>query len=391
MKKSIQILILLIIFTTTVFSQEEKKQKNYSINGYITNMQSTMIVDSINGNWINDNLIHNRLNFNWFPSNSFTVKVGARIRFFSGETLKHTPNYAENIEKDNGIIDLNWNVLSEQSFLLNSQIDRANVSYEKGNLNITLGRQRINWGRSFVWNPNDVFNSYSFFDFDYPEKPGSDALRIQYYTGASSSAEFVVKADSAKKVSAAALYKFTIKNYDLQFMGGMLNEQDYVIGTGWEGNLKSISFKGEATYLHPKTNFNDTTGLFVASTSLSYGFSNSMFFQVEFLYNQQSKKSDFTSYLNQTLSVKNLSFTEYNLFGSITYPISPLLNATLSAMYYPQVKGFYIGPSFTYSLAENLDFAVIAQTFRINDFVNPLTQKKGLNMSFVFLQLKYSF
>lgn len=391
MKKAFKLFTLLLLITKSIFAQKEDKQKKYSIDGYVTNMQSVMFQDSITGNWINDNLIHNRFNFSWFPNDNFTVKVGARIRFFSGETVKYTPDYGKNMQKDNGIVDLNTNIFSENSFLLNTQIDRAFISYEKENFNITLGRQRINWGRSFVWNPNDIFNSYSFFDFDYPEKPGSDALRIQYYTSATSSAEFVFKADSSQKVSYAGMYRFSLGNYDIQVMGGQINEQDYVIGAGWEGSLKSISFKGEATYLHPKTNFKDTTGLLVACTSLSYGFPNSAFLQFEFLYNQQSQKADFTSYLNKSLTVKNLSFTEYNIFGSITYPISPLLNATLSTMYYPQVKGFYIGPSFTYSLSENLDFAIIVQTFRINDFTNPLTQKKGLNMSFGFLQLKYNF
>ena len=36
----------------------------------------------------------------------------------------------------------------------------------------TAGRQRINWGQTFVWNVNDVFNAYSYFDFDYKERPG---------------------------------------------------------------------------------------------------------------------------------------------------------------------------------------------------------------------------
>ncbi|MCF6366870.1 MAG: hypothetical protein L3J35_11775 [Bacteroidales bacterium] len=391
MKRTILIITIFLIFSASTFSQEEEKQKKYSLGGYITNMQSVMIFDSIEGNWINDNLIHNRLNFNWFPNEHFTIKVGARTRLFSGETVKYTPDYGKNMQKDNGIIDLNTNIFSGSSFLLNTQIDRASISYEKGNLNITLGRQRINWGRSFVWNPNNIFNSYSFFDFDYPEKPGSDALRIQYYTSATSSAELVIKADSAKKVSTAGLFKFAAGGYDFQIMGGIINEQDYVVGTGWEGNIKSISFKGEASYLHPKNNFNDTTGVLVASTSFSYFFSNSLMLQFEFLYNRQSETASFSNYYNQPLSVKNLSFSEYNIFGNINYPVTPLLNISVSGIYYPGVTGFYIGPSIIYSLSENLDFAFIAQTFRIKDFISPFTLENDLNLSFAFLQLKYNF
>ncbi len=391
--KKIPLLFVFILFSSlSIFSQEEKKERKMSLNGYITNMQSFMIFEGVDGNWINDNLIHNRLNFKWFPSDYFSFDISARTRFLSGETVKYTPGYDEIMEQDKGIIDLNRNIFSENSFLLNSQIDRAFITFEKGNLNITAGRQRINWGRSFVWNPNDIFNSYSYFDFDYPEKPGSDALRIQYYTSATSSAELVAKIDSAENISAAGLFKFAAGGYDFQFMGGMINEQDYVIGTGWEGNISSVSFKGEASYFHPKTNFNDTTGIFVASASFSYFFENSLMLQFEFLYyNQQSGTADFASYYNQPLSVKNLSFSEYNIFGSISYPITPLLSVSLSGIYYPGINGFYVGPSVTYSLAENLDFAVIAQTFQIKDFTNPFTGEDDLKLSFAFLQLKYNF
>ena len=386
-------LLLIFIVTSGIFAQEEETEKKYSLNGYITNMQSVLIYDSIGGNWINDNLIHNRLNFNWYPKDYLSFDISARTRFFSGDRVRQDTLFSENMSKDNGIINMNRNIFSENSFLLNSQIDRAYFAFEEGNLNVTLGRQRINWGRSFVWNPNDIFNSYSFFDFDYPEKPGSDALRIQYYTSATSSAELVVKADSAKKVSGAGLFKFAAGGYDFQIIAGMINEQDYVIGTGWEGNIKSVSFKGEASYLHPKTSFKDTTGVVVASASLSYVFSNSLMLQSEFLY-LGSGTIDYeidsvtglvnVDLVNRDLSVKNLSVSKYSLFGSISYPITPLLNASISAIYYPDLKGYYIGPSLTYSLADNLDFAVIAQTFRIKDF-------NDFKLSFAFLQLKYNF
>jgi len=392
MKRFAIIIILISIITTVTYSQDkEEKQRKYSIDGYVTNMQTIMTTDGVTGNWVSDNLIHNRLNYSWYANDYFTLKVGARTRFFSGETVKNSPNYAENMQKDNGFINLNTNVFSEKSFLLNSQIDRANISYERGNLNITLGRQRINWGRSFVWNPNDIFNSYSFFDFDYIEKPGADALRIQYYTGASSSVDFVVKSDSSEKISMAGLYRFAVGNYDMQIMGGEINEQDYVAGFGWEGEIKSVALKGEFTYLHPNTNITDTSGIVVSCVSASYGFSNSAFLQFEFLYNEQVNKSNFASYLTQPLSVKNLSFTEYNLFGSFAYPITPLFNVNLSVMYYPKVEGFYAGTSLTYSLAENVDFVVILQSFHLTNYTPSLNQEKGLDMTFAFLQLKYNF
>lgn len=389
--KKLFIIILCGFSFSLLQAQEDVKERNYSLNGYITNMQSFMMWDGIDGEWTIDNLIHNRLNFNWYPSDYCSLTVEAGNRFFTGDQVRLNPDFDDLIEEDRGIIDMNWNLFHKQSFVLNSQIDRALLTFEKGNLNVSLGRQRINWGRSYVWNPNDLFNSYSFFDFDYPEKPGSDALRIQYYTGATSSAEIVAKIDSTERISAAGLYKFAIGGYDIQFLGGLIDEQDYVIGTGWEGNIGSVSFKGEASYLHPKQQFSDTSGLFIASTSLSYFFSNSLMLQFEFLYNQQVETKGFADYYYQPASVKTLSFTEYNLFGNIAYPITPLLNASLSLMYYPEVNGFYTGPTFTYSLADNLDFAFIVQGFYLPGYENPITLEEDLKLTFAFLQLKYNF
>ncbi len=381
----------LFAFGMQVFAQE--KEHNYSLDGYITNTQSVMF-DSIKGNWTNDNVIHNRLNFSWFPKDEFTLNIGLRTRIFTGESIKYIPGYADFISKDNGLFDLNTNLISENSLIINSQIDRANISFEKGNLSITAGRQRINWGRSFVWNPNDIFNSYSFFDFDYPEKPGSDALRIQYYTGAASSAELVTKIDSSKKITAAGMYRFNLMSYDFQILAGIISENDYVVGAGWEGAIKNLSFRGEISYLHPKKQFADTTGLLIADISTDYTFQNSLSLRFEFLYNQQAASggiSSFEEYYYKPLSVKNLSFTEYNIFGNISYPLTPLFNISVSGMYYPKINGYFVGPDLSFSISENADFSVFAQTFGGN-LQNPVTGNAEFKkITFAFLRFKYNF
>ena len=385
---------LLFLLSFLVFNlSAQEKEKKYSLDAYINNLQSVMF-DSLKGNWINDNLIHNRLNFKWFPNSYLTFNLGIRSRVFTGESVKYIPGYADLLSGDKGIFDLNTNLISENSVILNSQIDRVYLNFEKGNLSITAGRQRINWGRSFVWNPNDIFNSYSFFDFDYPEKPGSDALRVQYYTGAASSADLVAKIDSSKHISAAGMYHFNLASYDFQVLAGMISEQDYVAGAGWEGAIKSVSFRGEITYLHPKNNFADTTGLLIADFSTDYTFENSLSLRFEFLYNQQAKASDISSfreYYYQPLNVKNLSFTEYNLFAGISYPLTPLLNVTFSGMYYPKIAGYFFGPVFSYSLSDNAEFDVLAQTFggKLKNSVTGNTEFKQI--TFAFLQFKYNF
>ncbi len=388
MKKTFSAIIFILFITNFTYAQ-----KSWTLSGYVSNMQSVMF-DSIGNNWTNDNLIHNRLEFRYYAPKYFTIGVDARNRIITGETVKYMPGYADNINSDNGLIDLSWNIIEENSILLNTSIDRAFLTFEKGNVNITAGRQRINWAKTFVWNPNDIFNSYSFFDFDYMEKPGSDAFNIEYYTGMASSINAVVKLDSANNITAGAKYGFNLLNYDFQVIGGIINEQDYIAGIGLTGNIWKFTIRSEASYLQPEKNFADTTGVLIASIGTEYMFQNSTMVSFEFLYNQLPKETQVGNFLQiyeAPMSVKNLSFTEYNIFGQITYPFSPLISGTFAGMYYPQIKGFFVGPSLSISLTQNLDFSVIAQTFS-GEFTNPITQKdQRMLFNLGFMKMKYSF
>ncbi len=388
--KKIILIGVALVFSLISLAQQNKK---LTVDGYITNMQS-VIIDSVDGNWINDNLIHNRLNFRYNPNPNLSFGLDVRNRVFTGETVKYYPNYGESLSEDIGVFDLSSTWVNENSIVANSAIDRLWLKFEKDKIAITLGRQRINWGRTLAWNPNDIFNSYSFFDFDYVEKPGADALRIQYYPTASSTVEAVAKIDSANNISAAGLARFNVLNWDVQLLGGIINQNDYVVGAGWEGNLGTVSFRGEVSYIHPKENFTDTSGVLVATMSFDYSFSNSLMIQAEFLYNPQTGQSQLTNFgefYSRPLTVKNLSFTEYNAFLSVNYPITPLVNLSLSAMYYPKVNGWYAGPGLSYSLMDNLDFSLFIQSFQAK-LPNPITGKnEKQSMSLAFLRLKLSF
>jgi len=377
-----------IINSYSLFAQDEKKEKNYDISGYVKDLGIVMF-GKINDDWLINGTIQNRINFKWYISDNFTSNVKIRNRFIYGEFVKNIPDYDKLINVENGFIDLSDNLINEKSFLLNSAIDRIWLDFTKGNLQIRAGRQRINWAQNFVWNPNDIFNTYSFFDFDYEEKPGSDAVRIQYYTSTTSSVEFAVKENKNNNITGAALYKFNKWSYDFQFIGGILDDSDFVAATGWSGHIKDAAFRGEISYLHPKKNFDDTSGVFIASVSADYTFKNSLFIQFEALYNQNADNIDinsFDEFYYMPLSVKNISFTKYSLFGQISYPVTPLLKIAISGMYYPLIHGFFIGPSIEYSLKTNLDLSLTSQNFKGE-------MAKGINetLSLFFIRIKWSF
>ncbi|MFO7843061.1 MAG: hypothetical protein R6V16_04565 [Bacteroidales bacterium] len=389
MKKILTILLFLIITSIVKGQEKESFLRNMTLNGYVKYMNTAMFneVDSL---WLVDNMIHNRLNFRWYMNDNLTLAVEARNRFIYGDFNKMIPGYADMIEQDNGLLGfLTTNLVEEKSFLLNTSIDRAYVEYNKNSFTATLGRQRINWGQSFAWNPNDIFNVYSFFDFDYEERPGSDALRLQYYTGFTSVAEVAVKMDKDHNLTAAGLYRFNKWGYDLQFMGGVSDTTDYVLGAGWSGNIKNAGFNGEISYFHPQENFSDTSGIVLFSAGINYMFDNSLYIQLEGIYNGYFDKLNINSFNDlyfMPMSVKTMSYSKFSWFGQVNYPIHPLVNATLAAMYFPSLgNGYFLMPSIAYSAGDNFECSLYGQRFE-GEFGG-----QNDKMTLLFLRFRYSF
>jgi hypothetical protein len=375
------LLILLILICSSATSQEKK---SFSLNGYTSVMQSVMF-DSLRGYFVNDNLIHNRLNMKTYLGEHITFDLELRNRIFTGDAVKD-PGYHQLIGSDQGLTDLSFNLVSERSFLINSTIDRYWLDFNYGKFQARIGRQRINWGQTLVWNPNDIFNAYSFFDFDYIERPGSDAIRLQYYPGTSSSVEFAIKADREKDVTAAALYRFNKWGYDIQFLAGLSNGRDLVAGTGWSGSLGDISFRGEASWFQPKESLTDQKGRGLVTTGFDKVFKNNSMAQIQVMYcNDPLRLTNFNSFYSGDLSSKDLAFSRFSAFGQFSYPATPLLTISASAMWFPDLNGYFAGPSVDYSLAENVDFSLIWQHF--------YSEMGGLKIrvNIGFLRVKYSF
>lgn len=375
------------------FSQDSiPKTKNWKLDGYISYMNGNMF-DSIQKIWTIDNLIHNRLNFTWNPKSNIEFSAQMRNRLMYGGSNLLIPDYAKSIENDNGWMQLSKNIFQEDNFLLNSNIDRLNLKITKGKNEFQIGRQRINWGQTLVWNPNDIFNASSYFDFDYSEKPGSDAIRYQLYMGPASNFELAVKSSYFGKITGAAKWLFNKKGYDVQLLAGEMEEKEYVGGIGWAGNIKSVGFKGESMYFQPMKTGDSTSACFVATASADYSFSNSLYLLGQVMYTDISKDNpmkDFSAFYQSEMNAKYLSFTDWNIFAMAQYPITPLLSASFGGMYYPRINGFFLNPSITYSLGENSEFGFFWQYFR-GDFPNAFGIIQTQQINILFLRVKWSF
>lgn len=365
-------------------AQEVKEQKLF-LSGYVKNLHEFTFIDKLDQlQWTN--FLHNRLNFKYIPSDKITVRLEFRNRLFYGDNVKNLFGFSEFISQDYGVVDLSWNVIDDGSLLFNTTIDRALINYTKGDWDITLGRQRVNWGMNLAWNPNDIFNTYNLLDFDYEERPGSDAIRIQYYLGDFNKIEVAAKKGRRKDDHiVAAMYKFNTGSYDIQLITGVY-QKDWVVGAGWAGNLKNAGFKGEVTYFVPYENYFNSENVLSASVSVDYGFKKGLYINSSILYNSTDNEALNTlgTLVYTNLSAKNLMPFEFSGFLQLAKEFTPIFKGTFSTIYSPTNHSVIIMPSLGYSIATNWELDFTGQSFF--QFEDYITLGNSL-----FLRLRLSF
>lgn len=390
------VLLFLFILTATLTRAQEK----FEFSGYIKSMQTFIdpVENQILGDAIiTDNLIHNRINLAYYPDMHWSFILEGRNRLMYGEMVKLMNNfsfekngYARMLNKDAGYFDLSESLFYDHGYIMHSMIDRLYADYVKGNWQVRLGRQRINWGINMVWNPNDIFNTFNYFDFDYEERPGTDALKVQYYTGAASSGELVYQVDENWEKSAiGGMYRFNKVGYDFQVLGGYVKSQA-VLGLGWSGHIGGAGFRGEATAFQDDDKLDAPKPQLVAAVSADYMFSNSLFAGCGLIFNSEGKTGNANRPMlfqaEQQLSAQTLTPSRMETYLQLSYPVTPLLNADLTTIMNPYDGSWFAGPSVIYSLADNVEAMITSQLF----FGDKQTEYGDIGQLY-YLRLKWSF
>lgn len=358
-----------------------------SHNGYIKNIQNTYFIQKIDSN-ASMNTYHNRLNLKFVVAPKWSGRLEIRNRIFYGEQVKKTVDFGNSINQYDGVFKLSQIWINEQSIIFHSVIDRMLLNYSDNNWEITLGRQRINWGITTIWNPNDIFNAYNFLDFDYEERSGNDALRIQRNLTPNSEIEFAYKQGKNKNEHTAAIrYQFNKWEYDFQFLSG-ITEADYVFGGGWAGNYKKAGFKGEMSYFLPKSvRLNSYENLSI-SILAEQTFKNDWYVSIAGLFN--SNPANNTNVIehnfNSTLSAKSLFPYRYSFYAAAIKTISPIMTLNLSTIYAPEKNTLILIPNYSWNIATDFDFDFTAQSFftnQNNSYPNSITQ--------IYFRIRWSF
>ena len=382
-KSRLFILIFCLINVHKFYGQNS--DLNFSVNGYVKylpsylnyNLKPNKLIPSSMLESQKIHLIHNRINLRGYYGNNLSLGFEFRNRMMFGDL--------QTIQSDGGLVDMSFYIFNEKNFILHSMIDRLWIKYQKNKLEISLGRQRVNWGINTIWNSNDLFNAYNFIDFDYIERPGSDVLRIIYSGDNLSSFEFIYMPNRSGRNIYAAMYKLNKIGYDFQFLAANYFD-DLVLGGGWAGNIKNSGFKGELSYFI-NNNFNNILSL---STSLDYSFKNGYYLLGSYLHNSEGSNTpgllNFINITDNVLSPKNLMPSKNSYLLQISKSISPPLNSSLTIMYGSGINFLFLSPNISYDINDKFDVGIIGQLFFMEDSGTLTNLLRG-----IYLQMRFSF
>ncbi len=361
--------LLLSLPVMNVLSQENRKfdPGTFSGSGYLQYMENIWLVPD-SKQWQTMGNINNRLDLRWYKG-AFTAHAGGRNMFNYGEMVyRYNPYLADMAAEDHGLMDLTFKWADDSSFYFITNIDRLNLNFTWKELEVTAGRQRINWGLNTIWNPNDIFNTFNYFDFDYIERPGCDAVRVQYYTGSTSSVQLAWKLNSDNKTTLAAMYRFSKWNYDFQILGGAMTD-NIVVGGGWSGQIEGAGFTGEFSYFHPYGGLSDPEpdATFIFSTGANYTFPSTLYLHGSLIFNSDGTTNDAgwgnVFMFGREMNAMTLTPARMELFGEAAYQITPLIRGDVAGIVNPYDGSAFAGPSFDFSLTENISLFIIGQLF----------------------------
>jgi hypothetical protein len=310
------------------------------------------------------------------------LNVAAELAAWAGD-LDAAPFTGENASFPT-LIEARWNIRQSEHLQADFFIDRFNAEGYMGSLSFVLGRQRIAWGSGFFWNPTDVFNPYGPLALDPEDRPGVDALRLDYQLGTVSSVTIAHAvadkpwyyreyADHAATVVRAGT---GLGSYDLHVMAAF-DRRERTLGLDLTGYLGGAGIHLEAAYVRSPLRVDTVDdpelgapGDIYGSLSwseivagLDYGLGDGTNLQLEWFHNTGGTTEPDRYTPLAVVQGRLLAVGRDYAVGSLSRPITPLFTGRLVALLNVPDGSAALVPGLDWSASQNVRLMLGAQFF----------------------------
>lgn len=277
-------------------------------------------------------------------------------------------------------LDLRWYQHERPDHAVIADVDRANLTWHLPRTDITVGRQAITFGKTYFWNPLDVFLAFDAQQFDRDYKPGVDAVRADVQLGAFTGVNVVGaagrtvgvttaerrRADASWLGSAALVRGFTsARGWDLSLQGGKVFG-GWHAGFGAVGEIGPVEARLEASGVVASGSPPLLPGLLPASERLvedaatvvlgtGHRFANTLTLEAEYFYNGAGDPSNRTAGFLRFASRETLAVSR-NLVGALaSYELLPILVGQLGTIVSADDASVQVLPQLTWSASDEIE------------------------------------
>ncbi len=310
-----------------------------------------------------------RLKYKACPSKKLTLNLAVDVYSFHGTMKSPVGAYdgAENSGNNNVKIDL----------------DRAYIDIYFKDFDISIGKQRVAMGISYLWAPLDIFNRINIFE-PKEEKPGTNAFKIYLPIGSSSSFTGVCATEndfSSSKFGFRAQTQILSIDTGITFIRSELTETS-IYGLDLRGE-NFIGWWIEAGYF-VSPHSNDVK--VVLGFDYTFAIKNGLYWLNEFFFDSSGEKDSSNYDYNQILSGNRFTLGQKYLLSMLRYSFSNFLSPSLSYISNFSDGSYIINPSIHYEISQNI--------LLTSGFYFPLGKKgefKKNKQNLFFIWLKINF
>lgn len=296
--------------------------------------------------------------------------------------------------------------LDEGGLSARIDIDRLQFKFRFPAIDITVGRQALTFGKTYFWNPMDLYFPFGSVQFDRDYKPGVDGVRVDIPTGDFSGLTLIgilgagPATNRAFQSSVLGRAYFNISGWDAAIQAGKV-EGGFHLSSALVGEVGSIETRASASYFNPQDSglpreAIDTPEHCAVVLGVGKSFASRLSIQAEGLYNSAGSPP-----LDHALALaaagQVLQAGRWMFGSSASYELSPLWRTSLAWIRSFSDGSHVIQPSIYYSLSSEVDIllgalmAVGRRPFNTSAYQIEAQSEFGLNPHLFYFETKAYF
>lgn len=250
-------------------------------------------------------------------------------------------------------------------------------------VDITAGRQIVNFGKGYVFSPIDVFSNIEISDINFRRK-GSDVFIVKIPVGDLSGVDMFIEAPTNEKEFTGAVRAFTnLGTFDFSAIGlYRFDSEEIIAGVDFKGDVE-LGVYGEFVAHYDKSDWH--LNYFEFMLGLDYSLPWDITVQAEYYYNGNGFSSE-----NNLLQISDLSLGKtfyrkhYGYFG-FSQSINELSMWNANVIYNFDTQAFMATAMYSQNILQNVDIL-----FYVRSYYNWMKDIEGIEQIFSFPDLSYN-